>query len=134
MLAVAPEVIAQASPSAAEIDWRPKSELPDEVRRSLPEFCEGGYLPSVVPADRDDPALSNGGEAPLQASGLEARYEVDNELFLRGDVRLRQAGFRVTGSEARYDQGSGAVAIEGPLTSRGEGFLLTGDRADYDVN
>lgn len=128
-----PVVYAQeAAPSAAEIDWRPKSELPEDVRRSLPDFCEGGYLPSVVQG-ADETAADNG-QAPLQASGLNARYELDNELFLRGDVRLRQSGFRVTGSEARYNQATGAVAIEGPLTSRGDGFLLTGERADYDVN
>ncbi len=131
---MAPAVLAQASPSAAEIDWRPRSELPDETRRSLPAFCEGGYLPSVVPVEENGESGPDGREAPLRASGLNAWYEIDNELHLRGDVRLQQAGFRVTGSEARYDQAAGAVAIEGPLTSRGEGFLLTGERADYDVN
>lgn len=138
MLAPVPVVYAQeAAPSAAEIDWRPKSDLPEDVRRSLPDFCEGGYLPSAVPGmgkgGAGEPAAKNG-QAPLQASGLNARYELDNELFLRGDVRLQQPGFRVTGSEARYNQATGAVAIEGPLTSRGDGFLLTGERADYDVN
>ena len=50
MLAPMPVVYAQeAAPSAAEIDWRPKSDLPEDVRRSLPDFCEGGYLPSAVP-------------------------------------------------------------------------------------
>lgn len=138
MLAPMPVVYAQeAAPSAAEIDWRPKSDLPEDVRRSLPDFCEGGYLPSAVPGTvkggAGEPAAKHG-QAPLQASGLNARYELDNELFLRGDVRLQQPGFQVTGSEARYNQATGAVAIEGPLTSRGDGFLLTGERADYDVN
>lgn len=134
MLVSMPVVYAQDNtPTAAEIDWRPKSELPEDVRRSLPDFCRGGYLPSSVPGDAGELAAGNG-QAPLQASGLNARYELDNELFLRGDVRLEQSGFRVTGSEARYDQATGAVAIEGPLTSRGDGFLLTGERADYDVN
>ncbi|MCC4283505.1 LPS assembly protein LptD [Marinobacter salarius] len=138
MLAPMPVVYAQeAAPSAAEIDWRPKSDLPEDVRRSLPDFCEGGYLPSAVPGTvkggAGEPAAKHG-QAPLQASGLNARYELDNELFLRGDVRLQQPGFQVTGSEARYNQATGAVAIEGPLTSRGDGFVLTGERADYDVN
>ena len=138
MLAPMPVVYAQeAAPSAAEIDWRPKSDLPEDVRRSLPDFCEGGYLPSAVPGTvkggAGEPAAQHG-QAPLQASGLNARYELDNELFLRGDVRLQQPGFQVTGSEARYNQATGAVSIEGPLTSRGDGFLLTGERADYDVN
>ena len=126
---------AQTPPSAAEIDWRPRAELPAEVRSGLPVFCEGGYLPSPGMAPLDDlfPGTA-GGEPPLRASGLNARYEIDRELFLEGDVRIRQGGFQVTGSRARYNQAEGAVSVQGPLVSRGEGFLLTGDTADYDVD
>ncbi len=73
-------------------------------------------------------------EQPLHASGLSARYELDSELYLKGDVQLRQGRFSVTGSEARYDQVGGSVSVAGPLVSRGEAFLLTGESADYDVN
>lgn len=73
-------------------------------------------------------------EQPLQASGLAARYELDSELYLKGDVQMRQGRFMVTGSEARYDQVGGSVYVTGPLVSRGEAFLLTGESADYDVN
>ena len=72
-------------------------------------------------------------EQPLHASGLSARYELDSELYLKGDVQLRQGRFSVTGSEARYDQVGGSVSVAGPLVSRGEAFLLTGESADYDV-
>ena len=86
-------------------------------------------------ADGVGGAFANGSDAeqPLEASGLNARYEIDRELFLQGDVRIRQGGFQVTGSEARYSQERGAVSVEGPLVSRGEGFLLTGEDANYDV-
>jgi len=128
------EGYAQTPPSAAEIDWRPRAELPPEVRSSLPLFCEGGYLPSGS-TNGVGGAFAGGSdtEQPLQASGLNARYEIDRELFLRGDVRIRQGGFEVTGSEARYSQQQGAVSVQGPLVSRGEGFLLTGEDANYDV-
>jgi LPS-assembly protein len=81
-------------------------------------------------------AFANGADAeqPLEASGLNARYEIDRELFLQGDVRIRQGGFQVTGSEARYSQQQGAVSVQGPLVSRGDGFLLTGENANYDVD
>jgi LPS-assembly protein len=126
---------AQTPPSAAEIDWRPRAELPDEVRSSLPLFCDGGYLPSGR-ADGVGGAFANGSDAeqPLEASGLNAQYEIDRELFLQGDVRIRQGGFQVTGSEARYSQQQGAVSVRGPLVSRGDGFLLTGENANYDVD
>lgn len=126
---------AQTPPSAAEIDWRPRAELPEAVRAGLPVFCEGGYLPSGAGETQVDllPGVADS-EQPLHASGLNARYEIDQELFLEGDVRLRQGGFRVSGSQARYNQAEGAVSVQGPLVSRGEGFLLTGDTADYDVD
>jgi LPS-assembly protein len=124
----------EQAPSAAEIDWRPRSELPPEVRDRLPVFCEGGYLPSSA-AGGQMPLLSGAetGEAPLEASALNARYELDSELFLQGDVRLRQGEFQATGSEARYNQQTGQLDLVGPLVSRGEGFLLTGDSARYSV-
>lgn len=126
---------AQTPPSAAEIDWRPRAELPAEARASLPLFCEGGYLPSGRANGVGSAfAVGSDSEQPLEASGLNARYEIDRTLFLEGDVRIRQGGFQVAGSEARYSQQEGAVSVQGPLVSRGEGFLLTGENANYDVD
>lgn len=126
---------AQTPPSAAETDWRPRAELPAEARASLPLFCEGGYLPSGRANGVGSAfAVGSDSEQPLEASGLNARYEIDRTLFLEGDVRIRQGGFQVTGSEARYSQQEGAVSVQGPLASRGEGFLLTGENANYDVD
>ncbi|MFC7293202.1 LPS-assembly protein LptD [Marinobacter aromaticivorans] len=128
---------AQEAPSAAELDWRWKSQLPESVRNSLPVFCEGGYLPSGTGDGgliaSGDAAASDGEAVPLHASGLTARYEIDKELYLQGDVRLSQGSFQVTGPEARYNQSIGLVSIQGPLVSRGEGFVLTGERAKYSV-
>jgi LPS-assembly protein len=128
-------VAAQPAPSAAEIDWRLREQMPANAQAGLPSFCEGGYLPGGNTVAGSDGMVSqqSGGGQPLQASGLAARYEIDNELYLQGDVRLRQGSFQVTGTEARYRQAEGQVAITGPLVSRGDGFLLTGDSASYDV-
>ena len=128
---LAPMAMAQEAPTAAELDWRPRSELPPEVAQTLPAFCAGGYLPSSHSLPQE--VASGDGELPLRASGLEARYQIDSELYLRGDVRLQQGPFALTGSEARYDQASGQVSIDGPLVSRADGVLLTGDRAEYDA-
>ena len=126
-----------AEPSAAELDWRPRSDLPASVQDSLPVFCAGGYVdplsqdPSrqvVVPGMGADPSGK-----PIEARALSARYELDSSLFLQGEVELRQGSFSVTGSEARYDQTTGRLAVTGPMVSRGEGFVLTGDSADYDT-
>jgi len=122
-----------AAPSAAELDWRPRSELPAEVRERLPTFCTGGYLPS--PGSGDTVSVpSDDASVPLQASALNARYELDSQLFMQGDVQLRQGDFQASGAEARYNQQSGEVSLLGPLTSRGQGFLLTGQEARYSAN
>jgi len=132
-LAATAVTLAAEPPTAAELDWRTRAELPTEVASTLPSFCQGGYL---QPASTESAAGASGAAAdlPLTASGLEARYEINSELYLRGDVRIQQGPFAVTGDEARYDQASGQVSIEGPLTSRGDGFLLTGDRANYNAD
>src|SRR5690554_6231839 len=134
LMSVAGLSSAEEAPSAAEIDWRPKSQLPDAVRHSLPAFCAGGYLP----LGSEEGSSGVFGEtaveaAALQASGLSARYEIDQELYLQGDVQVRQGSFRVSGSEARYNQNIGQLSIEGPLVSRGNGFLLT-DRKSTRLN
>ena len=134
-LVVSAPALAQQAPSAAAIDWRPRAELPPEQQARLPAFCEGGYLASGGGDETVGPVPPGpeGEQAPLYASGLYARYRIDQSLFLEGDVRLRQGPLSVTGSEATYNQQTGQVDLTGPLVSRGEGVLLTGERADYDV-
>ncbi len=122
---------AQDAPSAAEMDWRPMSELPEDQQARLPAFCEGGYLSPEIDAGSE--GSSDPSDLPLTASGLEARYEMDSELYLKGDVRLQQGPFSLSGSEARYNQRSGQVSVQGPMSSRATGFLLTGDNANYDT-
>lgn len=132
-LLAAPALLAAPPPTAAQIDWRPRAELPADLASTLPSFCAGGYLQpdsAGVPA----PGSATEADPPLRASGLNARYKIDSELFLTGNVRIQQGPFTVTGDQARYDQAAGQVTIQGPLTSRGNGFLLTGERADYDTS
>lgn len=115
--------------TAAEMDWRPRAELPADVEARLPGFCGGGYLPS----DRGLSSAQAPGQGPIEASALSARYQLDTELRLEGDVRFAQGSFLVTGEQAVFDQASGQVSLSGGLISRGEGFLLTGQEARYDV-
>ncbi|WP_245749881.1 LPS-assembly protein LptD [Marinobacter zhejiangensis] len=136
ILSTVSPALADSSPTAAEIDWRPRAELPPEVVAGLPLFCEGGYLPSTA-GGNGLPLVSAGAggdvsNLPIYASGLSARYEIDRALFLQGDVRLQQGAFAMTGDQAHYDQQTGMVALSGALVSRGEGFLLTGNEAEYD--
>ncbi|OEY67904.1 LPS-assembly protein LptD [Marinobacter sp. X15-166B] len=131
-----PALARPGATTAAEMDWRPRAELPVEVRNRLPAFCEGGYLPLTGEDDQATGAdgTESPGELPLNASGLYARYEIDSELVLRGGVELSQGAVTMSGEEARYNQRTGHVRLTGPLVSRGQGFLLTGEEADYDVH
>lgn len=63
-LAVA-SVRAGTQPTAAEMDWRPRNQLPASVRENLPLFCPGGYLPSGN-SDTVDGLFATDGQAPLQ--------------------------------------------------------------------
>lgn len=130
LMSVATTVSAEP-PTAASIDWRPRSELPPEQQAWLPPFCRGGYLEPDVAVQQGAVPVSG---APVNASALSARYEMDTRLHLEGDVRLSQAGTMITGDRAVYDQTSGQVSVTGPMTSRSPGMLLTGDSARYDVN
>lgn len=112
------------------MDWRPRAELPEEVRGQLPRFCEGGYVQPPVATVEGSPEAG----APVNASALSARYEMDTRLVLQGDVQLSQSGMAMTGGNAVYDQVAGQVDITGPMTSRSAGMLLTGNQARYDVN
>ncbi|PAV25765.1 LPS biosynthesis protein [Tamilnaduibacter salinus] len=122
-------------PTAAGIDWRERSELPPAQAAALPEYCSGAYLPPDGPSTTV-PGLpgqspDSDREAPIEASGQAARYEMDTSLTLTGDVHVRQGAFSAQGSQLRYDQTSGRMALDGPMRSRGEGVLLTGESATY---
>ena len=104
MLAGAPAASRGAEPSAAELDWRPRAQLPAAVQDTLPVFCAGGYLDPLSQGQSDPVILPGAGTdpsgQPIEARALSARYELDTSLFLEGDVELRQGRFSVTGSEA----------------------------------
>ncbi len=134
VMTVPVKAVAEQPLTAAETDWRERPDLPEQQRDALPEFCSGGYLQPEGYRQNVGAVPTDNSNEPLQASGLSARYEIDQTLWLQGDVRLRQGQFDVTGSEARYNQADGQLRLSGPLVSRGQGFLLTGDRADYDTD
>lgn len=122
-------------PDVARLDWTERAALTPAQQAMIPLYCSGAYVaPPLSPealADLESPQV---GEPPLRARSDEARYRVDEELVLRGDVELLQGPLLLTGESAVYDQRSGEVLITGPVLSRGDGFALGGSAAQYDVN
>jgi len=116
------------APSAAEFDWRSRSQLPEAQRAKLPYYCSGAYL---QPASAQ---TSTVGSTPLSASQINADaehvlYEADYKITLTGDVRLSQGHQEVKSPKIVQDNTSHISVIEGPLSIREEGLLLTGEHA-----
>ncbi|WP_246065358.1 LPS-assembly protein LptD [Hydrocarboniclastica marina] len=134
-LALAAQEQPRSGQDVAALDWTPRDQLTEEQREQVPTYCSGAYvqppLPGLAEADTANPA---GGELPLRARSDQARYQLDRQAVLTGNVEITQGNLRVTSDSALYDQQAGAVALSGPIFSRGNGFALSGSGAQYDVD
>ena len=119
------------APTAAELDWQPWSELPAGLQDQVPAYCGGIYRPPALDAGTiETQDARQAGEGRLvNISSRHARYRLDESVELSGDVRLRQGRLRARGDNARYDQTTGEINLQGRVVSRGEAFLLTGEDA-----
>ena len=80
---------------------------------------------------------------PLRAVAQEAALLVaddlyitrDRELVASGNVEAFQNGVRLRASAIRYDQGTGALSIEGPITlTEEDGTVITATAAELDAD
>ena len=119
----------------ASLDWRQRSELTPEQLAQVPLYCPGAYVQPELP-ERAAADLASAGpdELPLRTLSDQARYRLDEELVLSGNVEIVQGDLRVTSESATYDQRAGEVALDGPIFSRGTDFALAGRSADYSVD
>lgn len=97
-------------------------------------YCPGAYVQPSLPGqtganlgDEEDDELA------VRTFSNEARYQVDQEAVLTGDVEIVRGAFRVESEAARYNQLTGEISLSGPVLSRGNGFALAGSSANYDV-
>lgn len=64
----------------------------------------------------------------------ELSIENDRELIARGNVEAFQGTTRITATEIRYDRGTGALTIVGPITLQdGEGITVLASAAELDT-
>ncbi|MCP5161369.1 MAG: LPS-assembly protein LptD [Hahellaceae bacterium] len=114
--------------TAAEIDWRPAAQLPDDRRKALPEYCAGAYItPESVPVDLSVPQT----DLPVNVQADEAYWEDGRTLQVTGDVKLRQGNYVAEVDKANLDLVSGVSDLQGQVEFRGPGFFMTGEEARY---
>ena len=79
---------------------------------------------------------------PLRAMAQDAALLVADQLYITrerelvasGNVEAFQNGVRLRASSIRYDQGTGALSIEGPITlTEGDGTVITATAAELDA-
>jgi LPS-assembly protein len=80
---------------------------------------------------------------PLRAAAQDAALLVADQLYITrerelvasGNVEAFQNGVRLRASEIRYDQGTGALSIEGPITlTEEDGTVITATAAELDAD
>ena len=80
---------------------------------------------------------------PLRAAAQDAALLVadnlyitrERELVASGNVEAFQDGVRLRASAIRYDQGTGALSIEGPITlTEEDGTVITATAAELDAD
>ncbi len=113
--------------SAAELDWVPRSELPEDLLASCPRGCTGGYLQPgrTDPANQIDPALA---EVNAEADS----YQLDGEggtARLQGEVRFTQGWRQVAADEIDIDRATLLFEMQGHITLREPDLLLIGESA-----
>ncbi len=81
-----------------------------------------GILAAPAPASETQP-----GQTALSAE--EVVSQAGGSSHFRGDVVIQRDGRTLQGDEARYDQRSGEVSVEGNVLFHGGGLVMQGERA-----
>lgn len=134
VLPLAPLVQAQSGQpqmSAAELDWVAREDLPADLAARLPSYCDGAY---VAPSEGEPlPPAAQANPELVVARSNEARYDIDRQLSMQGNVSIRQGSYSAAAPAAYFDQQLGEIRLEGPTLSRSDGVTLTGGETTYDT-
>jgi LPS-assembly protein len=154
-----PWVFAQPAEDASTIDWVPVERLTPAQRATLDPVCCGLYIaPSFPEADALEPgaiilrgpsiSASDDGVADVYKDLLvmqkgaviqagRGRYNRNSQIFtLEENIRLRQPGILLTGSQASVDRNNGRSEISGAsyvlhdVTARGTAAVIVYTDAD----
>ena len=107
--------------TAAEIDWVPREELPENEQEKLLWFKEGKYV-APYSGERD-------ASGPMEAVADNTEQVLDEYIDLSGNVVIERGTNTIRAPRIRVDEQSRVAEIDGPLTVRETGLLITGERA-----
>ncbi len=117
-----------ARASAAEIDWRPLSQLTDAQRAGIPPYCSGAYVQPPLPSfDTRIPQSS----LPIYLQADEAQWEEGRAIEAQGNVFLQQGAYSLEVDRASLDLASGVSDLQGRVQFRGPDFIMTGEEARF---
>lgn len=113
--------LAAGDKTAAELDWRPASELTDEQRASLEWYCPGEYI--------EPPSAAEPDSTLVHATANSGTYEINKSTELYGNVHIAQGTRRITSPHVSMDSARNIASVDGPLIMREKGLVMTGQHA-----
>jgi LPS-assembly protein len=113
-----------------QLDWLPGAELPEEVRRWLPSYCDGAYVQPPFPLPLQHDPL----EAPVEAQGGRLEYDQGDRIVLERDVWLTQGNRTVTTPRAILHEDERRVELTNPVELREPGLLIRSSAAEVDLD
>jgi len=123
---------AQASAAARALlaeYWLPREQLSAARRRSLPDWCEGGYAAVAQPY----PATVDPATLPVKAASNNATYFIDDRLELSGNVEIQRGNRTVRTDSALLYEDSERAELRGNVRLEEPGLVLLGDGADVNL-
>ena len=123
-LACSPALLGQPAmvEQASDIDWVSYEDLTPEQQALLPDNCCGMYIAPLLPTLEGEP-----GSANLKADRLEG--QADEQVIMTGDVHIRQEDIYLRADTGNYDAESADADLQGNIRLRQDGMLMVGTDA-----
>lgn len=113
-----------ASKDYSHLDWYPSAPTGDNA------YCGGRYIEPDFPKASSDPIQS----LPVEINAEQGISHLGQGTELSGSVKVVQGQRSLFSSQARIDQATGRIELEGGATYREPGLLLTGKNALSNTN
>jgi len=113
------------------LDWMQEENMSQAQRAELDQYCCGAY--TEPPRDYPDADIPPE-EASLRLNANSTEAIDDNIALLEGDVQISQGYRQVSSNTATVDQAARQVTLEGDVRFREPGMLLLGSNALIEID
>ena len=108
-----------------QLDWTPRSELPQAQQATLPSFCHGDYLaPQFEWIEGDS----------LHIESDQGDFKENAAAQFSGNVQLRQQNKLIKSDRLQYNQQSGEAQFSGNIRFRNPDIVIAADNLLYNSN